>query len=215
MPEKNEKSDVQSNKLRLTVIIVSMIIIIASVISVIILLSMNNKNSENEKNYTAHEITDEIIKGMSYENLSEISAENILKYYEIPDGTISDSAMYISSKPDSFTEIACFRMRSEDSEDKLMSSINDYINEKISSYQNVNEKAYEAVRDSRILKHYPYVVVSVSTDNSSVETLFESIFTQDSDDIIPEYESSDLNASEIKERGSVVELSVDEYGESS
>lgn len=211
MAENTENKQTNKNKIELTVIIVSLILTIAAVISVLLLLGMNESYTVTESNYTAHEITDRIIRSMNYDNLSEISAENIYKYYDIPEGTISDSAMYISSKPDSFTEIACFRLRSEDVEDKMISSANNYISEKMASYKNVNDKAYEAVSNSRILCHYPYIVVTVSTDNSYVESVFESIFTDDK--IISELQSSSLNASEIKERGSVVELSVDESNE--
>lgn len=213
MPEKLQNDKKPVNTTKLTILIVSAIFFIAAVISSIIMLSMNSGKNDEQKNFTAHEIADKVINGMNYENLSEISAENIAKYYEIPDGTISDSAMYVSPKPDSFTELACFRLRSEDSEDLLMNSIRDYINERISSFENVNDKAYEAVQGSRVFVHYPYVLVSVSADNAAVEKVFESVFVPDSEDSFYENESS-MSASEIIDRTSVVELSVDDTSNS-
>lgn len=213
MPEKLQNDKKPVNKTKLTILIVSAIFFVAAISSSIIMLSMNSSKNDKQKNFTAHEIADRVIKGMKYENLSEISAENIAKYYEIPDGTISDSAMYVSPKPDSFTELACFRLRSEDSEDLLMNSIHDYINERISSFENVNDKAYEAVQGSRVFVHYPYVLVSVSADNAAVDTVFESVFTPDNEDSFYENESS-LSASEIIDRTSVVELSVDDTSNS-
>ncbi len=179
MQDSTTEKDIRKRNIRLTVLIISVIIVIAAIISCVILLVTGRFRPVEKKDYTAHEITEKIIRSMNYENLSEISAENISKYYEIPDGVISDSCMYISSRQDNFTEIACFRLRTEDSETTLMKSVDSYLNEKVATYQNVNDKAFEAVSNSRILKHFPYVLVSVSADNDSVETVFETMFSPD------------------------------------
>lgn len=172
-------SELKKNNIRLTIIVVTSIAVIAAILSFFILLSLKDNSGSNKADYTAHEITQEIITKMNYDNLSEISTENISKYYEIPDGVIFDSSMYISSRTDNFTELACFTLRSEDKKDILLNVIDDYINEKSTTYQNVNDKAFAAINNSRVFDHYPYVLVSVSSDNDAVENTFEQMFSDE------------------------------------
>ena len=177
--EINSEKEQKKNNIRLTIVVVTIIAIIAAVLSFLILLFMKNDARSDKTNFTAHEITQYIIAKMDYDNLSEISTDNISKYYEIPDGIIYDSSMYLSSRPDNFTEIACFTLRSEDKESELLKVIDDYIKEKSATYQNVNEKAYYAINNSAVLTHYPYVLVSVSSDNNAVENAFNTMFSDE------------------------------------
>ncbi len=171
-----DNNSAKTNNIRLTIVVVTSIAIAATLICIILLLLFRAGNSRNSVNYTAHDITSHVISKMNYDNLSEISGDNIEKYYEIPNGVVSDSAMYISARTDNFTELACFKLSSEDNEDVLRTVIEDYINEKAATYQNINEKAYNAVHESEIFTHYPYVLVSVSPDNNSVKTAFDNMF---------------------------------------
>ncbi len=171
------KDPARKNNIRLTIIVVTAIAAATALICVIILLFFKFGNDKEDIDYTTKDIADQIISRMNYDNLSEITGDNISKYYEIPDGVVSDSTMYISTRTDNFTEFACFKLTSEDKEDTLRKVIEDYIDEKAATYQNINEKAYNAVHESQIFTHYPYVLISVSSDNNTVKSAFDSMFT--------------------------------------
>lgn len=163
----------QSN-ITLTVFIVGAIILVAGILSAGTFAVISN-NSSNKKVYTASYLASEVVKKMNYENLSEISPSDISNYYSIPEGTVTDSAMFVSSRSDSYTEIACFKLNSKDDEKKLTDAIDSYISAKTKAYQNVDEKAYAVVSASKTDVHYPYVFVAISPDSDAAVSTFESI----------------------------------------
>ncbi len=165
----------KNNNVLITVIIVSAILIVAAILFVTISLANNQKNSE--KKYTAAFITAEVVKKQNYDNLSEITSANISKYYDIPDGVVADSSMYISTRSDNFNEIACFRLSSQDRQEQLMKVISDYISEKTATYQNVNEKAYSIVSAAKTDVIYPYVFVAITSDNETAVSAFENVIS--------------------------------------
>ncbi len=180
MAEQKQKNTKRTqNNIAVTVIIVAAILLIAASLSVSLLDTFRNDSTSTE-NYSTSKIVKTIIDKMNYENLSEISKDNISKYYEIPDGTVTDSTLYISTRSDNFTEIACFRLKSEDKEKTLTKVINNYITEKTNTYQNVNDKAYETVSASKIEIHYPYVFVAVASDSESAVSEFNELFNESS-----------------------------------
>ena len=178
MAEKNKEKLTQNN-IAGTVIIVVAILLIAASLSVSLLNNFQDVSDKTE-NYSTSRIVTTVIDKMNYENLSKISKDNISKYYEIPDGTVTDSTLYISARSDNFTEIACFRLKSQDKEKMLMNVINNYITEKTNTYQNVNDKAYETVSASKIEVHYPYVFVAVASDSETAVNEFNELFNESS-----------------------------------
>lgn len=172
-----EQTDDIKNKhsnIFITIILVAGILIVAAALSIGTMIFINSQKQQTQ-NFTASYITSEVVKKMNYENLSEISAGNISKYYEIPDGIVSDCSMFVSTRPDTFTQIACFKLTEEKYKDKLMSVIDDYIADQLKTYQNVNENAYSAVSKSKTDVHYPYVFVSLSSDSEAAVNAFETI----------------------------------------
>lgn len=174
MDNESVKKKHTQNNIALTVVVVAAIIIIAAILSVS-MLTIFRGNSTGKKEYTASYLASEVVKKMNYENLSEISGSNISKYYEIPDGVVSDSVMYISTRPDSFTELACFKLKNQDKEEQLLDIINAHIADKSRAYQNVNETTSSVVSTSRIFDHYPYVFVVVSADSDTAVNTFASL----------------------------------------
>lgn len=163
----------QSN-IALTVLIVGAILFGAAAMSAATLALINSQNS-NKKVYTASYLASEVVKKMNYENLSEISPSDISNYYDIPEGVVTDSAMFVSTRSDSYTEIACFKLKSNESEKQLTKSIDNYISAKKKTYQNVDDKAYAVVSAAKTDVHYPYVIVVISPDSDAAVSTFESI----------------------------------------
>ena len=154
----------------LTVIIISIIIIITSV-AVAVMLSRQNSQKNSNSYLTANTIISQVIKKMNYQNLSKISDENISKYYNIPDGIITDSAMYISNRTDSGMELACFRLSDEDNSQ----SLSDAISEHISSKNIENKEGSGQLAQFKTDTIYPYVFVAVASDSEAASNAFEEI----------------------------------------
>lgn len=171
---KKQKSNKKKSNVGLTILILGLILLIAAVLSFIILNLINNNANDNKK-YTTSFITSEVVKKMNYDNLSEITASNMSKYYDIPDGLVEDSSMYISTRADNFTEIACFRLRNEGDQEKLVKIINEYINDKKTTYSKVNDKAYAIAASGKTDIIYPYVFVAIASDSDAAVSAFESV----------------------------------------
>ena len=154
----------------LTIIIVLIIFSTAAVL-VIVTISYQNQSSGSKNNYSADEVLSDVITKMNYQNLSPISTENIRKYYELPDNTVSDSSMYISSSSDISTELACFKLRSDVDENVLDDIINEYLESKTGAYKELTEKNIQP----KTSVDYPYVFVVISSDSETAVSVFESI----------------------------------------
>lgn len=174
------------DKIRERNVLLSIIIILIIAITALILCMMTLSSSKlsvkdkTEKELSASYIASSVVTKMNYQNLSEITADNISKYYEIPDGVIEDASMYISSRPESCTEVACFKLTDENKEDELMKSISVYLNSKLNTYKNVSDKEYKNINNSKTKEHYPYVIVVIASDSDAAISAFDSIVTSNS-----------------------------------
>ena len=165
-----DNNSAKTNNIRLTIVVVTSIAIAATLICIILLLLFRAGNSRNSVNYTAHDITSHVISKMNYDNLSEISGDNIEKYYEIPNGVVSDSAMYISARTDNFTELACFKLKNTESEQKVLNCVYDYTKSKSSI-----EQSPATSTQSMVSSHYPYVFAVISSDCENAVKTFEKL----------------------------------------
>lgn len=171
----------QKENMILTVIILAVIAIISAIL-IIISLNVQNSSKNQTNDYSAEYVAEKVIEKMNYQNLAPISSENISKYYDVPNGIVIESAMYISNRPDSGTEIACFKLNDRsDSQDRetLSDIISDYTSSKISNYKDVNDTALVSKTD----EVFPYVFVVISSDPTGAVTAFENIITDENSDI--------------------------------
>ncbi len=157
----------------LTVVTISVITLITAVIVGIMLSYQNNQKNSNSY-LTANTIISRVIKKMNYQNLTKISDENIYKYYNIPKGTVTDSAMYISNRTDSGMELVCFRLADENSSQKL----SDAISEHISSKNTENKEGSGQLAKVKTDTVYPYVFVAVASDSETAANTFKEIVNE-------------------------------------
>lgn len=154
-------------------IILLVIIILITFVTVVFVLSLQN-NQKTAKNYlTANTVISQVIKKMNYQNLSKISDENISKYYNIPQGIVTDSAMYISSRADSGLELTCFRLNGENSEQALSEAISEYI----SSKNTENKEGSGQLAKFKTDTVYPYVFVAFASDSEAAASAFEEVIS--------------------------------------
>ncbi len=151
----------------LTAILLSIIAAVTAVIVIAVLAEQNTQ--KNARSYLAtNTIVSQVIKKMNYQNLSKISDENISKYYNIPNGIITDSSVYISNRTDSGMELACFRLSSED----CAPILSDSISEHISSKNNENKEGSGQLAKFKTDTVYPYVFVAVASDSEAAANAF-------------------------------------------
>ncbi len=165
------------------VLTVAIIIAITAVAAILVILTVAQQKADQsgQLNLTAEEVLEGVINKMNYRSLSQISSENISKYYEIPDGTIVDFAMYVSGKADSSTEIACFKLKDKSRQETLITSINNYLASKSNTYKDVADSAIHFDTDVS----YPYVFVAVSSDSQNAVSAFEFVISHGTEPSLP------------------------------
>lgn len=163
----------QKQNIMLTVVILAVIALLTSV-TVILVLAQQNIQKNSNSYLPTNTIVSRVIKKMNYQNLSKISDENISKYYNIPDGVITDSSMYISNRTDSGMELACFRLSNEENAPAL----SDAISEHISSKNSENKEGSTQLAQFKTDTVYPYVFVAVASDSEAAANAFEEIINE-------------------------------------
>ena len=119
---------------------------------------------------------------MNYENMSEISKDNIQRYYDIPEQLVSDKAMYVSTRPDNFTELACFKLNDTKDEPLLLEIVNAYLKDKTQSIKSASEQSDPSLNKSNVYCKYPYVFVVIANDSDNAVSTFSGLLDNDSKD---------------------------------
>lgn len=158
----------------LTFVVLAVIVVITTITVLILLNNQRKTIQENDIRLTADEVVARVIKKMNYNNLTPISKQNISRYYEIPEGTVTDYAMYISGRSGSEVEIACFKLKDEDSRSNLTAAINNYLSDKSST----DTSGSSTQTASSVVVRYPYVLVIVAQDCDSAAKSFETILSE-------------------------------------
>lgn len=164
------------NKHRIILTVITLLIIVLATSALILLsLKMQTKNNANNSALTADEVISGVIKKMNYKNLTAISKENISRYYELPEDSVVDCAMYISGGTGTETELACFKIRSGTDEQSIIKCVNDYLSSKTKPSSEQNSIP---VNLSDVSYHYPYIFAVVSPDSTNAVKAFEVIINE-------------------------------------
>ncbi len=161
----------QKRNIILTLVVLAVIFAVTTVTVIILLGTQRKPAQDNDLRLTADEIVSRVIKKMNYNNLTQISKQNISRYYEIPEDTVTDYAMYISGRSGSEVEIACFKLKDEDSRSALTTAINNYLSDKTST----DTSGSSAQTASSVTVHYPYVLVVIAPDCDTAAKSFETL----------------------------------------
>ena len=175
-----------NKKKRNIVLTVSALLVIAATTAALVFISLNMQARPRSGNtsLSADEVVTGVIKKMNYQNLTPISKENISRYYEIPEDTVCDYAMYISGRTGSETELTCFKLKDGGSEKALMDIINDYLSSKAARSSVVSETTStqnaSAAAATAVLKRDPFIFVAVAQDSSNALKAFDNLVTDTS-----------------------------------
>lgn len=159
----------KKRNLVLTIIVLGLIIATAAVL-IVISLGMQKKTVKSGLTLTADQVVTGVIRKMNYSNLSPISAENISRYYEVPDHTVADLAMYISGKSGTEVEITCFRLQNDTEPAPLIQAVDDYLDDK----GILTQSTAQAI-NAKVATHLPYVFVAVAQDSETAAKAFETV----------------------------------------
>ena len=153
----------------MTIIIIS-VIAATAVALVFISLKEQKKAAPSNASLSAEQVVSGVIKKMNYQNLSPVSDENISKFYDIPDGTVTDYSVYISNNSGNETELACFKLKNTESEQKVLNCVYDYTKSKSS----IEQRPATSTK-SMLSYHYPYVFAVISSDCENAVKTFEKL----------------------------------------
>lgn len=165
-----KKSSIKRNII-LTTIVLSIIFISTAVTVILLFSSQRRSMQKNSLTLTADEVVSRVAKKMNYNNLTPISKQNISRYYEIPENTITDCAMYISGRSGTETELACFKLKDEEASAPMAAAVSSYLGGKTPTDPGVSA----AQPTSSVAVHYPYMLVVVAPDCETAAKYFETI----------------------------------------
>ncbi|MBE6823107.1 MAG: DUF4358 domain-containing protein [Ruminococcaceae bacterium] len=139
-------------------------------------------NSRREKvaGPSASQITVRIISEQKYTDLMEVNPTQLSKHYNIPEGVISDSSLYMSKSSDNAAELACFLLIDNAKFTQLQAAINQHLTSKAAGYKSLNPAQYNELKNAIIVQNGKYVLVSVGNTTSADEKLFNDILSPNS-----------------------------------
>jgi hypothetical protein len=135
---------------------------------------------ENYAQYTPDEITQHIMEALGPKDLVKVEPMQISKHYDIPDGVVEASSLYMSKSSESASELACFLLTDVSKYDQLKQSINAHISGKAAGFKSLNPAQYNALKNVLISQKGRYVLVSVGSTAASEEKLFLDLLNQKS-----------------------------------
>jgi len=161
-------------------IVFTIIILICTVAVLIGAFLLIRHIRENYARYTPDEITQHIMESLEPKDLVKVESGQVSKHYDIPDGVVEASSLYMSKSSESASELACFLLTDASKYDQLQQSINAHISAKATGFKNLNPAQYNALKNVLISHKGRYVLVSVGNVASAEEKLFSDLLDQKS-----------------------------------
>ena len=162
----------KKTKTTITIVALAMVVIAAIISSVFVLVALkkeatnttNNKNSQ--VNVTASEITKEVVTKMKYKNISELDSGNISGHFVVPEGSVTQSSVYISTAHDSALEISCFKLSDESYKAAFDEAVEKHMITKANGFRDIPDE--EAVINNYVSSYYKGFVFVAVADNADV-----------------------------------------------
>ena len=130
---------------------------------------------ENYVRYSADQITSQIISELGYTDLTKIDQSQLSKHYDIPEGTVVQSSVYMSKSSESASELACFLLVNKSKFETLKASVNTHMSAKAAGFKSLNPTQYDEVKDFLLSQNGRYVLVAVGSNTEAEEKLFRSM----------------------------------------
>lgn len=130
---------------------------------------------ENLARYSPEQVVQDIISNMKYNDLAKVDKSQLSKHYDIPEGVVSDSSMYISKSSESAVEIACFLLTDTSEYDQLQTVVNKHIASKAAGFKSLNPTQFNTVKNYLITRNGRYVLVVIDSNTAAEEKLFDNL----------------------------------------
>lgn len=167
-----------TKKTKTTITIVALaIVVITSVISSVFVLDSLKKddiktthNNNSQVNVTASEITKEVVEKMKYKNVSELDSGNISGHFVVPEGSVTQSSVYISTVPDSALEIACFKLSDESYKEEFNKAVAKHMLTKAGGFKDILDE--QAKINNYVNTYYKGFVFVAVADNADIASKY-------------------------------------------
>lgn len=132
-------------------------------------------HAENTAGPAPAAINGRIISEMNYTDLAEVSPAQLSKHYNVPDGVIADSSLYMSKSSDNASELACFQLTDKSKFPLLQSAINSHLNSKAVGFKSLNPTQYNALKNAVVTQKGKYVLVTVGSNTAADTKMFSDL----------------------------------------
>jgi hypothetical protein len=156
-------------------IIFSVVALVAALVIMLGSYVLFQNSRENAEPFKPAQITARIISEMNRTDLAEVSGSQLSKHYDIPDGVIIDSSLYMSRSSDSASELACFYLVDKSQFAQLQTAVTAHLNSKAAGFKSLNPAQYNALKNASVTQKGKYVLVSVGSNPAADAKLFNEI----------------------------------------
>lgn len=156
-------------------IIFSVVALVAALVILTGSYVLFQNSQENAEPLKPAQITVRIINEMNRTDLAEVSGSQLSKHYNIPDGVITESSLYMSRSSDSASELACFYLADKSKFAQLQTAVTGHLNSKAAGFKSLNPAQYNALKNASVTQKGRYVLVSVGSNPAADAKLFNEI----------------------------------------
>ncbi len=157
-------------------IIVSIVALLCAAAALVCVILVVSHLRENYAGYTPDQVAERILTQQKTDDLVRVDPGQIPKHYEIPDGVVSDSVLYMSKSPESASELACFLLTKASEYERLQPVITAHLNSKASGFKSLNPQQYGALQNAVVARSGRYVLVAVGDGSKAEKKTFLSLF---------------------------------------
>ena len=143
--------------------------------SLVFLLSGCAAGGTNGKTPDPAQITARIQKEIKFGDMHDIPADELKKFYTIPDGALQKSSVFISSMSSS-DEVAVFVAPDAAKTDSLKKAVDARIEQKTTDFKNYNPEQYSKVEKNVVEVRGNYVFFVVCGDSGKAKNIFDGYF---------------------------------------
>ncbi len=121
------------------------------------------------------QITGAMIKELKIKNMTELTSEQVELRYSLDMSVLEDKSVYISAQNNNADEVAVFELKDGEKVAPVMSAVNERIQQKLSSFENLNPTEYQKVKNAVAENIGPYVVVVICDNSDQAKEVFAEI----------------------------------------
>lgn len=132
------------------------------------------ENAVTVKN-APNQITATVINELEIKNVTELTSEQVALRYPLDMSVLQDKSVYVSAQNNNADEIAVFELKDGEKVAPVMSAVDDRIQQKLSSFENLNPTEYQKIKSAVAENIGSYVVVIICDNSDKAKEVIEEI----------------------------------------